>query len=423
MKIILQSVSILVTVISFILIIWRMIPNVGFDLKKRVDLDIQRESYTPSSSTCAKLFGYSMLFRLFIFILGFVIYCIFVEQGDQMPFSKILSLWMKWDANNYVRIAQGYKSYTVEGTYTTLVFYPLYSWFVRIVASIVRNYQAAGLITSAVATSFAVVYLYKLVCMDYGKNVAQKAVVLTLVFPFGFFYSSIMSESVFFLTSVMTLYYTRKHNWALAGICGFFAALSRSVGVFLIFPATAEFLEETKFFENFTTKLSLIVKKWLWLLLLPLGTCVYLLINYYVAGDALFFLKLEKNIWHQSAQPFFKTVGTIWGVLENGYSVSTRFSAFIPGLIILFAVYGIMLYGIRRHRSMYSVWIFVYLIINTAMSWPLSLCRYLSCCIPVYIILGDWCEKNKKAYTALVIGFSILFGIYFTGYIMAKQIM
>ena len=64
MEIVLSSISILVTVVSFILIIWRMIPNVGFNMKKRMELDIPRESYTPSADTCAKLFGYSMLFRL-----------------------------------------------------------------------------------------------------------------------------------------------------------------------------------------------------------------------------------------------------------------------------------------------------------------------------------------------------------------------
>lgn len=90
-----------------------------------------------------------------------------------------------------------------------------------------------------------------------------------------------------------------------------FAALSRSVGVFLIFPATIQFIEEYKLFENLRDikpKILLILKKWSWLLLLPLGTCIYLLINYHITGDALYFLKMEEKHWFQNTQVFYETI-------------------------------------------------------------------------------------------------------------------
>ena len=244
-----------------------------------------------------------------------------------------------------------------------------------------------------------------------------------MIFPFGFFYGAIMTEGVFLMTCVLTLYYTRRHNWTLAAVFGFFAALSRSVGVFLIFPATVEFIEEYRLFESFKSKFILIFTKWSRLLLMPLGTCIYLWINYNATGNWFYFLEPEKEIWHQSGQLFYKTAGRLWEIIHQNYKVSSKMSAFVPGLIIMFFVYAVMLYGIRRHKSMYSIWVFVYLLVNTSMTWPLSLCRYLTACVPVYIILGDYCEKHKKAYTAFVIAFSILFGIYFTGYLMGKQIM
>ena len=37
---------------------------------------------------------------------------------------------------------------------------------------------------------------------------------------------------------------------------------------------------------------------------------------------------------------------------------------------------------------------------------------------PEYIILADECKKRPKLKIALIIGFSILMGIYFTGYLI-----
>ena len=49
-------------------------------------------------------------------------------------FGDILEQYMKWDANNYVRIATGGYTYYTEGeNFTTLAFFPLYPWLMRIV--------------------------------------------------------------------------------------------------------------------------------------------------------------------------------------------------------------------------------------------------------------------------------------------------
>lgn len=360
-------------------------------------------------------------------VVGFLIYCLFSSQGNDFPWDQFFGQWIKWDSNSYIKIPEGYSSRVEDGDYVALVFFPMYSWIMKIFMFIIPNANAAALFTSSICYSTACVYMYKLCCVDYSREAAKKAVVLISVFPFGFFFGAIMSESTFFMTSVMTLYYIRKHNWVAAGIAGMCAALSRSAGVFLIIPATVEFIEEYKLLENIKNvkqNLLLILKKWSFLLLLPLGTCVYLYINYRVAGDPFDFLRLEEKIWHQTSQPFFKTVSSLWDIISSKkYSVSVVTSAFLPGTLILFLMYGIMLSGIKKTRNVYLTWLFVYVIINTTMSWPLSLGRYLSCAVPAFMILGDACDKNKKLNFALMMGFGILMGIYYVGYMTGKQIM
>ena len=423
MKFFLQGLSVAAVAAAAILIVWRTLPIMGAPLKRRIDKPFEAAGYIPGKKECAKVFGYSMLFRLFVLAAGFVVYCIFVDNGKMLRLDKIFDVWMKWDARHYIDASHGYASYTEKGDFTNLVFFPLYPWLLAALNVIVRNESASAVLVSALASSGAAVYMYKLLCPDYGKRAAELTVILIFVFPFSFFYGGIMTEGVFLLTCAATFYYVRNHNWIAAGIAGFLCALSRSAGVFLIFPATVELLEQEEIFRDFGKKLLPALKKWVWLLLLPIGTCVYLFINYRITGDPLYFLKIEKKIWFQESQPFFKTVGTLWDTASGNRDISVRMGAFAPGLVVLFATYAVMLLGIRRNRTMYSVWLLVYALVNTSMSWPLSLGRYFSAALPTFIILGDVCSRNRKLRAAFLIGFPILFGIYMTGYIMQKQIM
>lgn len=229
MKIVLEIASGVMVLEAFILLIWKVLINAGINLKKRIDKDVQREKYEPSKKECLKVFGGSLIFRIAIIIIGFMIYCIFRETANHADFSKISEIWNIWDAQHYIRISDSYTAYMHEGDFVTLVFFPLYPLFLKIANIVIQNAEISGLVVSALTTSLACVYMYKLVCMDYGKNIAGKALKLMNIVPFGFFFGAIMSEGTFLLTSIMTLYYIRKHSWAKAGIAGMLAALSRSV--------------------------------------------------------------------------------------------------------------------------------------------------------------------------------------------------
>lgn len=426
MDTVLEVVSGGTILISCIMIIWRMLSKAGVKLKKRIEKDTVRESYIPTRREEIKVFLYSTLFRVFVLIVGFMISCIFIDSGSEFQKNQIYEIWNKWDAPHYLNISKGYMHYTENGDYTTLVFYPLYPLLVSLVNMIIPNLKVAALITSTICTSIACVFLYKLVCEDYGKSIAKKTLILMNIFPFSFFFGAIMSEGTFLMTSVITLYYIHKHDWMKAGIAGLFAALSRALGVFLIFSATIEFVEEYKLLENLKNikpKLILILKKWTWLLLIPLGTCIYLFINYKITGDALYFAKMEKKYWHEETQIFFKTVGDLWNFINGDVSVSWKMTSFVPGLALLLASYALLIYGIPRHKNMYSIWIVCSLIINSSMTLPQGIPRYLSTVVPLYIILADISEKNEKVYTALKVSFSILFGVYLTAYLMYKYVL
>ncbi len=426
MSVILQSLSLLSMLAVLTVLVWRVLAGSGVSLSKTIPEISRIAAPEATLKECGQIFGCSLLFRIFILGLAFVIYCLFVDGGEHFQWGKLFDNWIKWDAQHYIRIGEGYTSYIEEGEYPTIVFFPLYPYLLKFLRYFIPNAAASGLIISALLSSFACVYMYKLVCLDYSRNIAKTAVLLMCLFPFGFFYSAIMSESAFLLTSIMTLYYVRKGRWNVAGLCGFFATLSRSLGVFLVVPAAIHLIEENKLLGNIKDKKVWIktIKEGAWLLLLPLAMLFYLYINFDISGDPLYFLKMEEKFWHQVSQPFFKTFHTFWDIITcGGYNPSLLVASFLPGFVTLICSYAVLMWGATKHKTMYIGWLAVCIIVNSSMSWPLSLCRYMASAVPLYMILADECEKHEKFRLGIFISWSIMFGVYFVGYLMSKQIM
>ena len=421
MQYVFSGMSIIAVIYFVILIVYRVLKNNGFKLKK-IKINTINEPDDVTRKDCFKVFGSVLLFRIFIIIISILIYSIFIN-GYSFSFSDVIDNWVKWDANNYLRIAHSYTFYVENEFYPTLVFFPMYPLFIS-VFKLLFNEVVAGLIVSNLASSIACVYIYKLVSMDYGKKVSVMSLVILNLFPFAFFFSSIMSESVFLLFSAMTLYYARKHQWLMAGFCGLFCSLSRSLGVFIIIPVLVEFIEEYKLIKNIRNvkeNTKIILKKGLPLLLILFGMVVYLYCNYRITGDWFYFLKMQSDVWGQVYKPFYLVFDTIYNSI-NGYNPNFISCISIPQLIIICFSYIVLLFGIRRHRTMYSIWFLVNIIVNTSMSWPLSICRYFTCTIPLFIYIAYYLKNRQKLYIGYIVVNAILYTIYFIAYLMEINI-
>ena len=376
--------------------------------------------YEPPHQTSFKIFGIAILFRILLIALGIFIYYTFVQQQGHINYEEILKSLHIWDARHYIYISHGYASYTPNGEFTELVFFPLYPLLIRIFYYLAGNDVLSGLCVSIVAFALACVYFYKLVCLDFAKEVAQKALIFLCVFPTSFFFGLVMSESLFLLLSVLTLYHIRKHHWWLVGIFGCLAALTKYVGVFLVFPAFVEVLEEYHVFKNIKNwkyLLKISFQKLVPLILIPCGTLIFLYINYRVSGDALYFLKVQAKKYHQETTPFYQILQTISHVIfHGGNSIKAKLFFFVSGFIIITVSYFVLTRICKKYRSMYTVWLIAYIICNTSMSWPLSIARYFCCAIPLFIYAGDVCTKKEKLYPYAISVLSILLGIFYTGF-------
>jgi 4-amino-4-deoxy-L-arabinose transferase-like glycosyltransferase len=369
----------------------------------------------------------ALIFRLVLYFISALPVMMFANWKE-FTLDEYLKQWVQWDASNYIRIASGgYSYYTENGDFTTLAFFPLYAWLMRLVNLVIGRIEVSALLTSSLCYAGGCCFLYKLCCIDYGKKVAGKAVLFISIFPFALFFGSMMSESTFFLATAMSLYFIRKHNWMAVGVCGALAAMSRITGVLILLPAAVEFIEYYDFFGRLRRKewkesWKLVYSKGLWLFLVFFGILVYLYCNYKTTGDWFKFLEYQQKYWGNHPVYFGEGLDVIVKQAAQN-TLLTKAAIWIPQILVYIMAGMLMVYGTRRNRNMYTAYLIIYTIVNTSFSWPLSGGRYMSCAIPMFIFIADFTQRHPKAEQWITVLFSICFGIYLTGYLFSKQIM
>ena len=121
-------------------------------------------------------------------------------------------------------------------------------------------------------------FFYKLISIDFKKDVAFLSVISLLVFPTSFYFGAIYTESLFLLLAASSIYLVRKSNFFWAGILISLATATRVFGVLLIPLYLIEAFKSGK-------KLNL-----LWVLITPLGILAYMYFLKIEYGNAFYFL-------------------------------------------------------------------------------------------------------------------------------------
>jgi len=337
--------------------------------------------------------------RLIMFLMAFMGWMI--TKDDSISFwSSMEMMWNRWDGGHYLYMAENW--YTNDMSTDKrfhLVFYPLYPILIKGVYFFVKSYFWSAMIVSNVSLFVGSAYLYKLVKLDYEEAFAFRAVKYMLIYPITFFLSINFSESVFFTLSIMTVYYLRKHRWFLMGLCGMLAAVSRNFGIILLVPVAAEYLLYiANAFKN--RKDGNFIKSLLngfYILLVPTGFFLYLLLNKVISGDWFTFLRYQREYWSQSFGMFYDNVKATF---ENAipkvsdWEAADRMTIWVPQAFSSVMAFALVIYGIKKIRNSYSLYMLAYVTIALSPTWLLSGSRYLMCIFPMYIILAILSKKR-----------------------------
>ena len=253
-------------------------------------------------------------------------------------------------------------------------FFPLYPLLVHAV-SVVLDHRVflSGMVVSLIAYGLAMLCLYKLTTALADTRAAALAVTLISVAPLAFVFSAVYSESLFLLFTVASLWFAQSRRWALAGLAGLAATLTRSSGLLLFLPLLVLYGEQ----QGWTWRSVKVAwprdLRLAWTLLVPAGLLAYMAYLWARFGDPRLFSVAEQRRWkrvldwpwvdvwrglrasvHTLESLAVHHAGLLDGLRPGGYAEIKLVLAVFPILALAFAVTAIAL-GWRRLPVAYTL--------------------------------------------------------------------
>lgn len=379
----------------------------------------------PGRRTLWKVFFLALALRLAAALGGLLLYD--TLSGSALGLADLPELWVRWDGTHYVNLVElGYGGYIEDGQPLFLVFFPLYVWVVRAFRLLIPDAALAGLTVSALCFAWGSVYLYRLAAEEYGEGAARRTLALLWSFPFSFFFGAVMTESLFLLTTAAGLYHIKNRQWGRFALWGVLAAMTRMQGVLLMGAAGAELCQAAHPLDRprgeRRAALGEIGKKIPQLCAPLLGSLAYFALNWSVTGDPFAFTAMQEH-WSQGFQWFPSVLVYLAGNALFWPSVSTRWEMWIPELL-LFPLFALLLWrSWRRHRSMFTLYGFVYFLLTYCLSWLLSAGRYLSCALPFFLFAAGELEDRPRASAAVCAVMAVLQCVFLYRWFCWGQVM
>ena len=298
--------------------------------------------------------------------------------------------WANFDGEHFLSIARfGYQPLT----YFYFPVFPLLARFLGIALGEGAKIFS-GLIVSNVSFLLALIGFWKLILLDYKRDVAKLAIVLLLLFPTSFYFGSYYSESIFLALVVWSFYFARTGKWILSGILGGVSTATRIIGAALL-PALV--LEKKR--------------KWP-IVLIPLGIIIYMYYLNVKTGDPFNFLNEISIFGDQRSssfvllpQVFYRYFVKILPVLNYQYFPGTFTTYLELASAILFLALSVLAF--IKLRASYAIYLALGYLVPTLSGSFSSLPRYVLSLFPGFILLAIYSQKLSKVWKTVL--FSLLF--------------
>ena len=162
--------------------------------------------------------------------------------------SPYWDVFTRYDSGWYYQIARYGYGFVAGGPSVgvgkpgKIAFFPLYPLLMRYAGRLFGHAPSdvylGGILLSWLAFALGMVALFHLARLDVEPRRAERAVLLTAVFPFAFFFGLVYTESLFLLLTVLSFYGFRTRRWWLGGAAGALATATRVNGILMV-PALA----------------------------------------------------------------------------------------------------------------------------------------------------------------------------------------
>jgi len=338
------------------------------------------------------MIGWVLAIKFLLFVFGAK--AVLVLANKRLPNDiEWLRIWSYWDTQHYLDVAKnGY------GKAVHLMAYPLYPWLVRAVTSLTHDYYFSALVVSTAALIFAAILLRRLASLDFSGQIAERAVWFFLIFPTAYFLHIGYTESLFLCLAFGAFLAVRKEKWWLGGALGALATMTRANGLALVPAFIVEAIQQWRAVRSWRWH-------WLWIAAVPLGFCVYLLLNQHVSGHAFGFVDMRREIFRTS--PDWPWVG-----LREAYRNLRRDPSdaeMVGGQELFFALLGLLCAVVSwfKLRPSYATWITVTWLGFTCVTFVQSAPRYTLALFPIFILFG--LAAQNRIWNAVITIWSLLF--------------
>jgi Gpi18-like mannosyltransferase len=299
-------------------------------------------------------------------------------------------MWGQWDAGWYINLASnGYSN-------GTTAFFPLYSFLIKLISP-VFGLEISGYIISNISFLLASIYLYKLISLDYNKDISFKTVFFMLIFPASFFSSLVYTEGLFLLLSISCIYFARERKWITSSILGFFTSLTKPIGFLIMIPVLIEYFKLD--FNNIKIDFKKIKLEIISIALIPLGLLSYMTYQKIRFGSFLSFIASEKN-WNREITSILDTIRNV-EIYPQFYQI-----VFIGSVILTTILIGyLFVKKVRMSYLAYSIIIFLAFLSTSLLE---GIPRYISIIPFIYLGMALLSEKNKIVEYILIISCSMI---------------
>lgn len=325
--------------------------------------------------------------------------------GTTSPFWDTFA---RFDTGYYEGIAWNGYAPLVDGR-SNIAYFPVYPMLMRMVGRVFGRHHAtyfiAGIGISWVCFVLAMVALYFLARLDLPRRRAERAVLLTAIFPFAFFFGVAYSESTFLLFTVLAFYLFRTRRWVPAGLCGALATATRVPGI-LMLPALAwvawRSAEPTAHDR---------VRAAAGVSLAACGFGAYCWYIYSLTGNAFEWVAtLQRWGYYPGGSPWMAPVTLVRHLLTHPYRYLTTDPMALYDT--LYGVTGILFVAAvpfvwRRLGAGYALFMLMNLWLPLSSGVFEGMGRYCSVMFPCFIWLAS--IRSRPATTALVVGFAMFY--------------
>ena len=202
----------------------------------------------------------------------------------------------KWDCQWYLTIINnGYDLHTrttpkLWKGLANWAFFPLYPYIVKILVGITGiSAVVVGVILNQFIVLLALMVFYLYLKLTVDELNSRFGVVLLAFSPFSVYFSSLYTEALFLLLSLLSFYFMRTNRLFLSALCGGFLSATRPIGVMFSLPFFAHQVLHTKLTPK--SMLKIVILSFISIS----GLLVFMFYLHKLTGDYLAFQHIQKG--------------------------------------------------------------------------------------------------------------------------------